>query len=137
MGNGSLGVTYLKLILLAVLAIPLAVLIMMNPHPVTVRLDPLGLGLVNPAEIQAPLAALVVGAALLGLLIGVVLEWIREAGERREKARAERRIEELERQVAAFKPAYASAAAAADPLKPTAGAPPQPPARNRAAALLS
>ena len=92
--------TYVKLILLVVLAIPLAALIMMNPHPVTVHLDPLNLGIVKPAEIQAPLAALVIGAALLGLLIGVVLEWIREAGERREKARSDRRIVELEKKLA-------------------------------------
>lgn len=104
--------TYLKLILLVLLATPLAALIMMNPHPVTVHLDPLGLGIVNPAEVQAPLAALVVGAALLGLLIGVVLEWIRETGERREKARAERRLAEAERKLAELqKPGGAVAAA--------------------------
>ncbi|MDD2868241.1 lipopolysaccharide assembly protein LapA domain-containing protein [Neomegalonema sp.] len=101
--------TYLKLILLALLATPLAALIMMNPHPVTVRLDPLGLGIVSPAQVELPLAALVIGAALLGLLIGVVLEWIREAGERREKARAERRIAELEARLATLQPLHAGA----------------------------
>ncbi len=101
--------TYLKLILLALLATPLAALIMMNPHPVTVRLDPLGLGLVSPAQVEAPLAALVIGGALFGLLIGVVLEWIREAGERREKARAQRRLAELEAKLAELQPLAAPA----------------------------
>ncbi|ROU01108.1 LapA family protein [Histidinibacterium lentulum] len=63
---------------------------------------PAGLGWLAPV-VQVPLfVALLIGVAL-GLVIGLIWEWLREAKQRSEASRRRRRIVELEREVARLK----------------------------------
>jgi uncharacterized integral membrane protein len=63
---------------------------------------PAGLTWLAPA-VQAPLfVAILIGVAV-GLVIGLIWEWLREAKQRSEAGRRRRRIAELEREVARLK----------------------------------
>ena len=54
-------------------------------------------------QVELPLFLVILGSIVAGLLIGFVWEWIREYGERAEKARLARETRRLEREVARLK----------------------------------
>ena len=54
-------------------------------------------------SVQLPLFLVILGAIVAGLLVGFIWEWIREHGERAEKARLQRENRRLEREVARLK----------------------------------
>jgi len=57
---------------------------------------------VNP-QVELPLFVVILGAVLLGLLLGFVWEWIREFGIRSDAAKQAREKRKLEREVARLK----------------------------------
>lgn len=103
--------TLLAVVLLAAVTVALA-----NRAPVTLALWPdavtaiLGFGL----AITLPLFVVVVGAVGLGLVLGLIWEWLRERGVRAETARLRREVEDLRR------------------AAPTVSAPAQPPSADPA-----
>lgn len=79
----------------APLALLLVVFAVSNRESVTVTLWPL------PATLDAPLYLVVLLVLLAGFLVGQLVAWINGAGWRREARRRARRIESLERELAA------------------------------------
>lgn len=93
---------YVKYTLLVLLGLALLTVALANRGAVTLSILPQDLGsLVGwnwTAEV--PLFAVLFGGAVIGLLIGVVGEWIREHRQRAEAAEMRRRLERAERELA-------------------------------------
>ncbi|KFE34612.1 lipopolysaccharide assembly protein LapA domain-containing protein [Thioclava atlantica] len=91
----------LRLLFLGLLAVILIVLALANRQIVTLRLLPPELGQFLGVDwaIPVPLFLVILAGALIGLLIGFVWEWLREARLRREGARASRKASKLEAEV--------------------------------------
>lgn len=68
-----------------------------NLQPVPIELWPL------PGQIEVPLSLVVLPALALGLLIGEVIAWAGELGHKRRAAKAEKRAEDLEREIAVMR----------------------------------
>jgi uncharacterized integral membrane protein len=89
--------TYLRYALLAVVLLLAVTVALANRAPVTLALWPdsvtaiLGFGY----AVTLPLFVVVVGAVGLGLLMGLVWEWLRERGIRAEAARTRRELDQL------------------------------------------
>ena len=97
----------LRVLLLGLLAFVLLVLALANRELVTLRLLPetlsdyLGFG----ASVTLPLFLVLFLAIAVGLLVGYVLEWLREHKHRSEAARQRAERERLERELAKSRPA--------------------------------
>lgn len=95
----------LKLLVLAVIAVALILVGIANRDPATVRLVPPELGVAGDLSITAPLFVILLGALVVGLLIGLVLEWVRERKHHRVSAERRREVgvlrAELEKREAA------------------------------------
>lgn len=100
----------MKLVRYALLAVVLALCVtvaMANRDPVTLALWPdtvsafLGFGY----SLTLPLFVMVGGAVGLGLLMGLVWEWLRERGLRSEAAKARRELDRLRAGLAPAQPA--------------------------------
>nr|WP_295534328.1 LapA family protein [uncultured Thioclava sp.] len=91
----------LRLLFLGLLAILLIALALANRDIVTLRLLPNEAGsfLGYSWSLQMPLFLVVFAGVILGLLIGFVWEWIREAKLRRTASRATRKADKLEAEV--------------------------------------
>lgn len=89
--------TYLRYALLAVVLVLAVTIALANRAPVTLALWPdsvtaiLGIGY----AVTLPLFVVVVGAVGLGLLMGLVWEWLRERGLRAEAVRTRRELDQL------------------------------------------
>jgi uncharacterized integral membrane protein len=89
--------TYLRYALLAIVLVLAVTVALANRAPVTLALWPdsvtsvLGFGY----AVTLPLFVVVVGALGLGLLLGLIWEWLRERGIRAEAARTRRELEQL------------------------------------------
>lgn len=90
---------------IAVFALALVAVAMANRQVVSLQVLPDNLPVsfaLNPS-IDLPLFLVILGSILAGLLVGFVWEWIREYGERAEKARLAKEMRRLEREVARLK----------------------------------
>ncbi|MDF1727691.1 MAG: lipopolysaccharide assembly protein LapA domain-containing protein [Sulfitobacter sp.] len=96
---------YVRYFCIAIFAVALISVALANRMLVPLRVLPdevAGWFAVAPS-IQLPLFIVILGAILAGLLVGFIWEWIREHGERAEKARLQRENRRLEREVARLK----------------------------------
>lgn len=95
----------IKLLFLALVLVALVFLFFANNDPVTLNLMPdvmaNAMGMQN--ELTLPLFVVVTGALLIGIVVGFVLEWLREHRFRAEAKTQRRKASELEREVVAVK----------------------------------
>ena len=96
---------YIRYLCIAVFALALISVALANRDMVTLKVLPpeiAGWFALAPS-VQLPLFLVILGAIVAGLLVGFIWEWIREHGERAEKARLQRETRRLEREVARLK----------------------------------
>ena len=96
---------YIRYLCIAIFALALIAVALANRGLVTLQVLPqevAGWFAVNP-QVELPLFIVILGSILAGLLVGFIWEWIREHGERAEKARLARETRRLEREVARLK----------------------------------
>lgn len=98
-------VRFFKILFLALVAAALVLLFFANNEPVTLRLLPEGMarafGLTN--EYAVSLFVVVVGALLIGIVVGFFLEWLREHQYRAEAKTQRREATRLRQEVATGK----------------------------------
>lgn len=85
----------LKYLVLALILVCLVVLALANREIVTLHLLPAGMARVMPMSLRVPLFVVVLLSALVGMIAGYLLEWLREHKHRRraaEKAREAARL---------------------------------------------
>ncbi|WP_120500598.1 lipopolysaccharide assembly protein LapA domain-containing protein [Roseovarius sp. EL26] len=96
---------YIRYASIAIFAVALILVAMANRSMVTLKIFPdelAHLAALNPS-FQLPLFVVILGGILLGLIIGFVWEWIREAKERSEAARQAREMQRLQAEVKRLK----------------------------------
>jgi uncharacterized integral membrane protein len=96
---------YIRYLCIAVFAVALISVALANRGIVALKILPAevsGWFALNPT-VELPLFLVILGSIVVGLLVGFVWEWIREYGERAEKARLARETRRLEREVARLK----------------------------------
>jgi uncharacterized integral membrane protein len=111
----------LRKIVAAVILIPLAIVIVAfavaNRQIVTVSLDPFSSE--HPASLLTlPLFALIIVLLIVGVVIGGVAAWLRQAKWRRVARRLEREVGELRSEVASLKRSSGSVAIVSEAAKP-------------------
>lgn len=89
----------IKLILLALILIAIVVLALANRQMVTLNLLPGGLAGILPATREVPLYLVSLASIAVGLLLGYILEWLREYKHRRRAAEKAREAAQLNREV--------------------------------------
>ena len=89
----------LKLLLLGLILLAIVVLALANRDPVTLHLLPEGMARVMPLSIQVPLFALSLVSIVVGMVIGYLLEWLREHKHRRRASQKSREAAQLNREV--------------------------------------
>ena len=96
---------YIRYAFLAILAIVLVSVSLANRGMVTIKLMPDGLAeLVGPnPAITLPVFLVILGGIVAGLIIGFVLEWMREHKHRRNASVKAREVHKLEREVGRLK----------------------------------
>lgn len=92
---------YVKIAILAILALILLTLSLANRGSVTLRLLPEDMAayLGMDYSLTLPLFLVILGGALVGLMVGFIWEWLREHRHRAEAARARREAEKLEKRL--------------------------------------
>lgn len=95
----------LKLILLCVILLLIVVLALANRGPVTLHLLPEGMARVMPLAVEVPLFVVSLVSIGVGMVIGYLLEWLREHKHRRrasqkarEAAQARHEVERLRKE---------------------------------------
>ena len=93
---------FIKLVILAILLIGIVLVAVANRAAVTVQLLPEQLaGMVSfPTQYTLPLYVILILAIAVGLLIGYILEWLRERKHRRAVGQTKREVSRLESEVA-------------------------------------
>ncbi len=94
---GELSCRAMRLLILAPFLLLLVLFALSNTATVRVGLWPTGLSL------EGPLSLVVLGGMAVAFLIGGVLVWVAELGQRRRARRAEQAVRSLEAQVQALK----------------------------------
>jgi len=92
---------YIRYASIAIFALALVLIALANRDTVTLRVLPdelAGFAALNPTY-QMPLYVVIFGGILVGLVVGFVWEWIREAGERAAAARQKRELASLRAEV--------------------------------------
>ena len=88
---------YIRYASIAIFAVALILIALANRNMVQVKVLPdelSGLAALNPSY-ELPLFVVIFGGILLGLIVGLIWEWIREHGERAEAARKARELSAL------------------------------------------
>ncbi|NNE52021.1 MAG: DUF1049 domain-containing protein [Sulfitobacter sp.] len=96
---------YVRYLCIAIFAVALISVALANRMMVPLKVLPdevAGWFAVTPS-VELPLFIVILGSIVAGLLVGFIWEWIREHGERAEKARLARETRRLEREVARLK----------------------------------
>jgi uncharacterized integral membrane protein len=113
----------LRKIVAAVILIPLAIVIIAfavaNRQKVTISFDPFSSDLAT-SSVTRPLYQVIIGVLIVGVVIGGVAAWLRQAKWRRIARRLEREVGELRGEVASLRRSPGSAASV-----PEAGNPPE------------
>lgn len=96
---------YLKLAVLAIIALALVSVALANKDTVTLNLIPAGLvdQIGMNWSLELPLFGVMFGGVGIGLLIGFIWEWLREYKHRREASVKSREARRLEREVTRLK----------------------------------
>jgi putative membrane protein len=89
----------LKLLLLGLILVAIVVLALANREVVTLHLLPEGMARVMPLSIQLPLFVVSLLSIVVGMLIGYLLEWLREHKHRRRASQKSREAAQLNREV--------------------------------------
>lgn len=89
----------LKILLLALILVVIVVLSLANRELVTLNLLPEGLAKVMQISVQVPLFLVSLVSILLGMVIGYLLEWLREHKHRRRATDKSREAARLGREV--------------------------------------
>jgi uncharacterized integral membrane protein len=89
----------IKLILLALILVVVVVLALANRQNVTLNLLPEGLSGILPVSREVPLYIVSLVSIGVGLLLGYILEWLREHKHRRRAAEKAREAAQLNREV--------------------------------------
>ncbi len=96
---------YIRYASIAIFAVALILVAMANRAMVTLKVIPdelAHLAVDNPS-FQLPLFVVILGGILLGLIIGFIWEWIREAKERSEAARQTQEMQRLKAEIKRLK----------------------------------
>ncbi len=93
---------FIKLLILAVILVGIVLVAVANNDFVTVQLLPAPLAemVTFPTAITLPLFVILLAAVGVGLLIGYILEWLRERKHRRAVGQTKREVSRLESEVA-------------------------------------
>lgn len=96
---------FVKLLFLALVLLALVFLFFANNEPVTLNLMPdvLATAMSMQNELTLPLFIIVTGALLVGIVVGFVLEWLREHRFRAEAKTQRREANRLNQEVAEMK----------------------------------
>lgn len=89
----------IKLIILGMILLAIVVLSLANRELVTLSLLPEGLAGILPVSIDLPLFVVSLISILVGMVLGYILEWLREHRHRRRAAEKAREAEKLSREV--------------------------------------
>ncbi len=89
----------LKLLILGVILVALVVLALANRDPVTLHLLPDGLARVMPVSVELPLFVVSLFSVVVGMVLGYLVEWLREHKHRRRASQKAREAERLNREV--------------------------------------
>ncbi len=89
----------IKLIFLVLILIGIVMLAVANRDPVTLHLLPEGLAGLGQRSIELPLYAVGLLSILTGLILGYILEWLREYKHRKRASQKAREAAELNREV--------------------------------------
>ena len=92
-----------KYILLALILLVIVILSLANRDLVTLNLLPAGMARLLPASIQLPLFVVSLLSIVTGMVVGYLLEWLREHRYRRRAAEKEREAARLSREVASMR----------------------------------
>jgi lipopolysaccharide assembly protein A len=90
----------LKLLLLCLILLLIVVLALANRGPVTLHLLPEGMARVMSLSIEVPLFVVGLVSIGVGMVIGYLLEWLREHKHRRRASQKSREAAQLNREVA-------------------------------------
>ena len=93
----------IRFAILGLLMLAVIVLCLANSTVVTLNLLPGSLASILPVSINLPLFVVILAAVMLGLLIGYVLEYIREHKHRKTASQKKREADALSRQVTDLK----------------------------------
>lgn len=96
---------YIRYACIAIFGLAIISIALANRGMVSLRVLPVEIAdwfALNP-QIELPLFIVIMASVLAGLLVGFIWEWIREHGERAEKARLAKERRRLEREVARLK----------------------------------
>jgi lipopolysaccharide assembly protein A len=89
----------LKIVLLCVILVALVILALANREIVTLHLLPAGMARMMPVSIQLPLFVVCLLSVVVGMVLGYLLEWLREHKHRRRASVKAREAAELNREV--------------------------------------
>lgn len=107
--------------LAAIIWIPVALFVLLfavaNRQPVLISLDPFSTD--NPAlSVQGPLFLMLMGALMLGIILGGVTDWLHQSPLRREARHSRAKVRELEAEVDRLRAQPPSAALPSVPVLP-------------------
>ncbi len=94
---------WFKYLILGAIMLAIVLVALANRDSVTLELLPAPLFALFPVSVKLPLFVVILLAVLSGLLIGYVLEWLREAKHRRRASEKAREASRLEREVSQLK----------------------------------
>ena len=89
-----------KLLLLGLILVAIVVLAVANREVVTLNLLPQGLDRVMPLSRDLPLFVVILASVVVGMVLGYLLEWLREHKHRRRAAQKAQEAARLHREVA-------------------------------------
>ncbi len=84
-----------KIVVLALILVALVVLALANRDPVTLHLLPADMARVMPLSVQVPLFVVALCSVVVGMVIGYLIEWLREHKHRRRAAQKTREVQQL------------------------------------------
>ncbi|MEM8787773.1 MAG: LapA family protein [Pseudomonadota bacterium] len=101
---------FIKLLVLTVLLLGIIILALANRGPVTLFLLPEVAAGILPQRLslELPLFAVILASIMVGLLIGYILEWLREHKHRRAAVQKDREAARLSREVETLKAKHVS-----------------------------
>ncbi|MGF1502402.1 MAG: hypothetical protein ACFBSD_11355 [Paracoccaceae bacterium] len=106
----------IKLLVLGAIVLALAIVGVANMHPIDLRLLPVEIAGPGTGLVGVPLAAVLMAAVLIGVVVGQILEYLRESKYRRAADEARREATRLKRELARLNEAQGKNAEDALPL---------------------
>ena len=90
----------LKLLLLGLILVAVVLLAVANRGPATLNLLPPELDRVMPLSVELPLFVIILAAVVIGMVVGYLVEWLREHKHRRRASAKTQEAARLNREVA-------------------------------------